>query len=81
LFPLPKLMCLSSLGIHSLGATLSNFLGQMVVERFGHTASLTGSFILSFVPIVLFTFMPETKGDREFRVKANEEASYKLSIT
>jgi hypothetical protein len=53
----------------------------MVVERFGHTASLTGSFILSFIPIVLFTFMSETKGDREFRVKANEEAAYRLTIT
>jgi hypothetical protein len=47
-----------------LGATLSNFLGQLVVEKLGHVASLTGSFFISFVPILLFLFMPETLGQR-----------------
>jgi hypothetical protein len=48
-----------------LGATLSNFLGQNVVEQFGHVASLTGSLLLSVIPIVIFgCFMPETLGDR-----------------
>ena len=47
-----------------LGATLSNFLGQMVVEHFGHVASLTGSLVLSVVPILLFSAMPETLGQR-----------------
>jgi len=49
-----------------LGATLSNFLGQNVVEIYGHVASLTASLILSFVPVVVFgCFMPETLGDRD----------------
>jgi hypothetical protein len=47
-----------------LGATLSNFLGQMVVEKFGHIASLTGSLVLSFAPLLLFSMMPETLGQR-----------------
>lgn len=47
-----------------LGATLSNFLGQLVVEKLGHVASLSGSFCISFVPILLFLFMPETLGQR-----------------
>lgn len=48
-----------------LGATMSNFLGQLMVEYFGHIASLTASFIISFVPIALFAvFMPETYGQR-----------------
>jgi len=48
-----------------LGATLSNFLGQMAVEYFGHAASIMGSFVISLLPIVLFhVFMPETLGDR-----------------
>jgi hypothetical protein len=39
--------------------------GQMAVEHFGHTASLAGSFFISFVPIILFaTAMPETMGHR-----------------
>lgn len=49
-----------------MGATLSNFLGQQVVENFGHVASLMGSLVLSVVPIVIFgLFMPETLGDRD----------------
>ena len=46
------------------GATLSNFLGQLTVEKFGHVESLAGSFFLSLIPICLFTFMPETLGIR-----------------
>lgn len=47
-----------------LGATMSNFLGQMVVEKFGHVTSLMGSFFISFVPLLLFAFFPETLGKR-----------------
>lgn len=48
-----------------LGATLSNLLGQMTVERMGHVASLLGSLALSIVPILLFgAGMPETLGQR-----------------
>jgi len=48
-----------------LGATLSNLIGQHIVEMFGHVTSLTGSLILSVVPILIFGFfMPETLGNR-----------------
>eukprot|EP00533_Pseudo-nitzschia_delicatissima_P013299 CAMPEP_0197273348 /NCGR_PEP_ID=MMETSP1432-20130617/11157_1 /TAXON_ID=44447 /ORGANISM="Pseudo-nitzschia delicatissima, Strain UNC1205" /LENGTH=326 /DNA_ID=CAMNT_0042738999 /DNA_START=32 /DNA_END=1012 /DNA_ORIENTATION=+ len=48
-----------------LGGTLSNYIGQHIVENFGHVASLTGSLLLSIIPIVVFgCFMPETLGDR-----------------
>ncbi len=48
-----------------LGATLSNLLGQIVVEKMGHVASLTGSLLLSVIPVVLFScYMPETYGQR-----------------
>ncbi|KAL3936178.1 MAG: hypothetical protein SGBAC_008446 [Bacillariaceae sp.] len=47
-----------------LGATLSNYLGQMVVEHYGHIASLTGSLFLSVIPIIVFSTMPETYGLR-----------------
>lgn len=53
-----------------LGATLSNFLGQMVVEQFGHVASLAGSLFLSVVPLLLFTCMPETLGHRGDRISS-----------
>jgi len=37
----------------------------MVVERFGHVASLSGSFFISFLPIAIFAiFMPETMNTR-----------------
>ena len=48
-----------------LGATLSNLLGQIAVEKLGHVASLSGSFALSVIPIILFWLaMPETRGER-----------------
>ena len=48
-----------------LGATLSNYIGQHVVESFGHVASLSGSLVISVVPIFVFgIFMPETLGGR-----------------
>jgi len=47
-----------------LGATLSNFLGQIVVEHYGHIASLTGSLFLSIIPIIVFSNMTETYGLR-----------------
>lgn len=62
-----------------LGATLSNFLGQMVVEHFGHVWSLVGSLILSIAPLLLFAFMPETLGHRGDRVE--EQAKDYQSMT
>ena len=48
-----------------LGGTLSNFIGQHIVENFGHVTSLAGSLFLSFIPILVFGhFMPETLGSR-----------------
>jgi Na+/melibiose symporter-like transporter len=48
-----------------LGATLSNFIGQLVVEKYGHVASLMGSLTLSFLPVFINgCFMPETYGKR-----------------
>jgi len=48
-----------------LGSTMSNFVGQMVVENLGHVTSLSGSLVLSIVPIVIFSlFMPETLNTR-----------------
>lgn len=48
-----------------LGGTMSNFFGQLLVQYFGHTASILASFVISFFPILLFsTFMPETHGHR-----------------
>ena len=44
---------------------MSNFLGQLLVEKYGHVASLEGSFFISFSPILLFgLLMPETLGHR-----------------
>ena len=48
-----------------LGATMSNYFGQLVVEKLGHVTSLTGSLVLSLIPICLFgMLMPETYGHR-----------------
>uniref|UniRef100_A0A7S1D568 Major facilitator superfamily (MFS) profile domain-containing protein n=1 Tax=Cyclophora tenuis TaxID=216820 RepID=A0A7S1D568_CYCTE len=48
-----------------LGATFSNFFGQLVVEHLGHMASLMGSLVISVIPVLLFGFfMPETMGHR-----------------
>lgn len=47
------------------GATLSNFLGQNIVEKFGHMASLSCSLVMSFLPIIIFgIFMSETHNTR-----------------
>ena len=44
---------------------MSNLIGQLLVERFGHVTSLTCSMWLSIVPILLFGgVMPETMGQR-----------------
>ena len=57
-----------------LGATLSNFIGQNVVQMFGHVASLSGSLALSFIPIIIFgCFMPETLGDRDAHTHKKQE--------
>lgn len=68
-----------------LGATLSNFLGQLVVENFGHVASLMGSLVLSVIPIILFAAMPETLGQRGHNQHKKEnqkpnEADYKKMV-
>jgi hypothetical protein len=57
-----------------LGGTLSNYLGQLVVEKFGHVASLSGSLVLSFVPVLIFgLFMPETLGVRDAPVSHDDD--------
>jgi hypothetical protein len=55
-----------------LGATLSNFFGQMVVEHFGYMTSLMASFVISLVPVLLFQFMPETLGMRTRRQRQQQ---------
>ena len=53
-----------------LGATLSNYIGQNVVQNFGHVASLSGSLVLSVIPIFIFgMFMPETIADRGSQIQ------------
>jgi MFS family permease len=47
-----------------MGATLSNYVGQMVVQEFDHVTSLTASFFISLIPLGLFVWMPETLGIR-----------------
>lgn len=63
-----------------LGATLSNFFGQMVVEQFGHVTSLMASLVISLVPVLLFLFMPETLGMRtqkqQPRAGSHDESNY-----
>ena len=44
--------------------TLSEYFGQQVVERYGHIAALSCSFVLSLIPLILYSFMPETLGHR-----------------
>ncbi|CAJ1963540.1 unnamed protein product [Cylindrotheca closterium] len=62
-----------------LGGTMSNFFGQMVVEYFGHTASLAGSFFISIFPIILFgVAMPETLGNRGQQFLKHEETKTKF---
>lgn len=56
-----------------LGATLSNLLGQMAVEKLGHVASLSGSLFISLIPIMLFAIgTPETHGRRGMGYKSND---------
>ena len=60
------------------GATLSNFLGQMTVEKMGHTASLSASLAISIIPIAIFAlFMPETSNTREEYRNDNASGSNK----
>lgn len=64
-----------------LGATLSNFLGQMVVEKFDHATSLMASLVISLVPIVIFLFMPETLGMRtQKQSRGGEEPTKSLLL-
>lgn len=49
-----------------MGATLSNFLGQLVVEKYSHSTSLWMSLLISFIPILVFSFFPETQGQRGY---------------
>jgi hypothetical protein len=47
-----------------LGATLSNLLGQWSAQVMGYEASLLASLVISFFPLFIFSFMPETLGGR-----------------
>lgn len=65
-----------------LGATLSNLLGQWSAQVLGYEASLFASLVISFIPLFIFSFMPETLGDRspmnDFIHSRNEiEAPYR----
>ena len=69
-----------------LGGTMSNFLGQLAVQYFGHVISLLCSLTLSFIPIILFAlFMPETYGQRgnleELNIKASRSQSPRAKFT
>jgi len=65
------------------GATLSNLIGQNVVEKFGHVTSLSGSLVISAIPVLIFGFfMPETLGDRCGKtVNANKKDGLYREIT
>lgn len=60
-----------------LGATLSNFLGQLLVEKFDHVTSLTASLAVSVLPILLFAFMPETLGQRGHHFESHSTTKVK----
>lgn len=62
-----------------LGATLSNFLGQIVVERFGHVASLSASLVISIIPLLLFAAMPETLGHRGDKILSKRSRNFDLT--
>jgi len=54
-----------------MGGTLSNLVGQWVVQMFSHSVSIIGSLCLSIVPILLFWIaMPETYGMRQESVES-----------
>lgn len=61
-------MPFSSVGFTSatfgLGATLSNLLGQWSAQVMGYETSLFASLVISFIPLFIFSFMPETLGRR-----------------
>ena len=64
-----------------LGGTMSNYLGQLVVEKFGHIASLSGSLVLSFVPALIFgLFMPETLGARDAALQHKEQHTMRHGV-
>lgn len=53
--------------VSGIGATLSNLIGQTLVEYYGHSVSLVCSLILSIVTCFTFgLYMPETYGERGF---------------
>jgi len=58
-----------------MGATLSNMLGQMVVEKYDHVTSLMGSLVISLLPILIFTLMPETLNLRDEKHRNEKGAS------
>jgi len=63
-----------------LGATMSNFFGQMMVEKMDHVASLSGSLFISFIPIATFMFfMPETFKTRGKKLDSDSDSDYILT--
>lgn len=53
---------------------MSNFFGQMMVEKMDHVASLSGSLCISFIPIVTFMFfMPETFKTRGTKIDSDSD--------
>lgn len=60
---------------------MSNFLGQLVVEKMGHVASLSASFIISFIPIIVFSLlMPETRKTRGANTSSAEDSEMPHSL-
>jgi len=60
------------------GSTMSNYFGQMVVEQFGHVMSLSGSLVISVIPIVVFSLlMPETMNTRGKTGTSKPQATFK----
>ena len=59
---------------------MSNFFGQMVVEKMGHVVSLSASLFISFIPILIFgLFMPETRNTRGTSENSNSNNNLKVS--
>ncbi|CAB9516376.1 MFS-type transporter [Seminavis robusta] len=64
-----------------LGATMSNLIGQLLVEKFGHVTSLTCSMWLSVVPILLFGgLMPETLGQRGLGASSRSGSNLEAAV-
>ena len=60
-----------------MGAIFPIFLGNLIVGHAGDAVTLSASMVVSILPAILFSFMPETKGDR---LPAKQEARDSLMV-